>query len=163
MIGRNLACELCVPEDERALDVFRCIRWSDGVYCPVCKSFEVYKRGYLNKTRIKRYSCKTCKKNFTDLTGTIFANKKLPLGEMFYIIMNLDKKSIKHLAEELGHKWDSVYRIARQFRECVVNESDDPVLSGEIEFDEMYYSAGTKGLKKTSKDKRTEITRKRNL
>ncbi|MDI6644202.1 MAG: transposase [Methanobacteriaceae archaeon] len=133
MIGRNLACELCVPEDERALDVFRCIRWSDGVYCPECKSFEVYKRGYLNKTRIKRYSCKICKKNFTDLTGTIFANKKLPLGEMFYIIMNLDKKSIKHLAEELGHKWDSVYRIAHQFRECVVSKSDDPVLSGEIE------------------------------
>jgi len=26
------------------------------------------------------------------------------------------------------------------------------VLSGEIEFDEMYQSAGTKGLKKTSKN-----------
>ncbi len=152
MKGRNLACELCVPEDKRALDVFRCIGWFDGVYCPVCKSFEVYNRGYLNKTRIKRYSCKACGKNFTDLTGTIFANKKLPLGEMFYIILNLDKKSIKCLAEELGHKWDSVYRIAQEFRECLVDESNDPVLSGEIEFDEMYQSTGTKGLKKTSKD-----------
>jgi transposase-like protein len=152
MTGRNLACDLCVPEDDRALEVFRCIRWSDGVYCPVCKSFEVYNRGYLNKTQIKRYSCKICGKNFTDFTGTVFANKKLPLGEMFYIILNLDKKSIKRLAEELGHKWDSVYRIAHEFRGCLVNESGDPVLSGEIEFDEMYQSAGTKGLKKTSKD-----------
>jgi len=106
----------------------------------------------LNKTQIKRYSCKTCGKNFTDLTGTIFANKKLPLGEMFYIILNLDKKSIKRLAEELGHKWDSVYRIAHEFRGCLVNKAVDPVLSGEIEFDEMYQSAGTKGLKKTSKN-----------
>jgi len=71
---------------------------------------------------------------------------------MFYIILNSDKKSIKRLAEELGHKWDSVYRIAQEFRECLVDESNDPVLSGEIEFDEMYQSAGTKGLKKTSKD-----------
>jgi len=67
---------------------------------------------------------------------------------MFYIILNSDKKSIKRLAEELGHKWDSVYRIAQEFRECLVDESNDPVLSGEIEFDEMYQSAGTKGLKK---------------
>jgi len=52
----------------------------------------------------------------------------------------------------LGHKWDSVYRIAQEFRECLVDESSDPVLSGEIEFDEMYQSAGAKGLKKTSED-----------
>jgi len=39
-----------------------------------------------------------------DLTGIILANKKLPFGEMFYVILNFDKKSIKDLAEELGHK-----------------------------------------------------------
>jgi transposase-like protein len=145
----NLIRELCVPEDEKALDVFRCIRWSDGVYCPECRSFDTYKRGYLNKTQIRRYSCKICGKNFTDFTGTIFANKKLPLGEMFYIILNLDKKSIKRLSEELEHKWESIYRIGHEFRECLVEQSKDPVLSGEIEIDEMYQSAGDKGLKKT--------------
>jgi transposase-like protein len=152
MKDRSLACELSVPEDDKALQVFRCIRWSDGVYCPECKSFEVYNRGYLNQTQIKRYSCKTCGKNFTDFTGTIFSNKKLPLGDMFYIILNLDKKSIKRLSEESKHKWDSVYRLAQEFRECLIDEAKDPVLSGEIEFDEMYQSAGTKGLKKTSKN-----------
>jgi len=152
MKDRSLACELSVPDGDKALQVFRCIRWSDGVYCPKCKSFEVYNRGYLNKTHIKRYSCKTCGKNFTDFTGTIFSNKKLPLGDMFYIILNLDKKSIKRLADESGHKWDSVYRLAQEFRECLVDEAKDPVLSGEIEFDEMYQSAGTKGLKKTSEN-----------
>lgn len=146
MTDRSLACELCIPEDDKALKIFRCIRWSDGFHCPECKSFEVYNRGYLNKTKIKRYSCKTCGKNFTDFTGTIFANKKLPLGDMFYILLNLDKKSVKHLAEESGHKWDSVYRIAKEFRECLVDQTKDPVLSGEIEFDEMYQSAGTKDL-----------------
>ncbi|MBM4241606.1 MAG: hypothetical protein FJ150_08110 [Euryarchaeota archaeon] len=73
---------------------------------------------------------------------------------MFYIILNLDKKSIKRLSEELGHKWESVYRIAHEFRECLVNQSKDPVLSGEIEIDKMYQSAGDKSFKKTSTTKR---------
>ena len=154
MNDRNLISGLCIPEDEKVLKVFRCIRWSDGVYCPECKSFDIYKRGDLNQTQIKRYSCKNCGRNFTDFTGTIFAYKKLPLGEMFYILMNIDKKSVKRLSEELNHKWESVYRITKEFGECLVDQSKDPVLSGEIEIDEMYQSAGDKGLKKTSAKKR---------
>ncbi|MBM4241607.1 MAG: transposase [Euryarchaeota archaeon] len=76
MKHKNLICELCVPEDEKALKIFRCIRWSDGVYCPECKSFETYKRGYLNNTQIKRYSCKSCGNNFT---GTILPAKNSQL------------------------------------------------------------------------------------
>jgi hypothetical protein len=66
--------------------------------------------------------------------------------------LNSDKKSIKRLAEELGHKWDSVYRIAQEFRECLVDESNDPVLSGEIEFDEKCINQQVPKVKKTSKD-----------
>lgn len=40
---------------------------------------------------------------------------------------------------------DGVYRLAHAFRGSLLNESDDPVLSGEIEIDEMYQSAGEKG------------------
>ena len=140
-----------VLEDERALEVFRCIMWSEGVYSPKCKSFEVYDRDYLNKTQIKRYSCNSCGKNFTDFTGTIFLIKNCHLVKCSYN-SELDKKSIKRLIEELGHKWNSVYRIANEFRGCLVKEAGDSVLSGEIELDEMYQLAGTKGLKKTSKD-----------
>jgi len=57
---------------------------------------------------------------------------------MFYIILNLDKKSIKRLSEELGHKWEGVYRISNELKECLAEKSRDPVLSGEIEIDEMY-------------------------
>ncbi len=115
--------------------------------------FEIYNRGVQGKSH--RYSCKKCGLNFSDLTGTVFANKKLPMGEMFYILMNLDKKSVKRLSEELGHKWDSVYRLAHEFRESLLDKSTDPVLSGDIEIDEMYQSAGNKGLKKTSTKKRS--------
>jgi len=144
--------EVLIPDEERAMDIFREIRWSNGVYCPKCKSFDIYTRGFQGKTR--RFSCKNCGLNFSDLTGTIFAKKRIPMGEIFYILINLDKKSIKRLSEELGRKWDTVYAIAQDFRREVVEKAEDPVLSGEIEIDEMYHSSGSKGLKKQTPTKR---------
>jgi len=161
MKADSLVLELFIPDEDKAMKIFKQIRWSSGVYCPECKSFEIYNRGFQGKSQ--RYSCKKCGLNFSDLTGTIFANKKIPMGEMLYIIMSLDKKSVKRLSEELGHKWDSVYRIAQEFRESLLDKSKDPVLSGEIEIDEMYQSAGNKGLKKTSTNKRAQTKRKRDL
>jgi hypothetical protein len=77
------------------------------------------------------------------------------MGEMLYIMVNLDKKSINRLSEELGHKWESVHRLSKDFKEFLAQKSPDPILSGEIEIDEMYHSAGNKGLKKTILD--TEV------
>lgn len=76
----NLVLDLFIPGGERAIEIFRQIRWSNGVYCPKCKSFEIYNRGVLGKTR--RYSCKECGSNFSDLTDSLFVNKKLPMGEI---------------------------------------------------------------------------------
>jgi transposase-like protein len=148
----DLVLELFIPDEEKSLNILRCIRFADGVYCPECKSFDVYKRGYVYNKKVRRYSCNKCGKNFTDFTGTIFANKHLSLGEMFYIILNQDKKSVNRLSEELGHKWESVDRISKEFKDCLENNTKNPVLSGEIEIDEMYQSSGDKGLKKTIHD-----------
>ena len=144
--------ELFIPDEEKALNFFRCIRWSNGVYCPECGSYNVYKRGYVHKKKVKRYSCNKCGKNFTDFSDTIFANKHLSLGEMFYIIMNQDKKSVNRLSEELGHKWESIDRLSKEFKEYLEKNTKNPVLSGKIEIDEMYQSSGNKGLKKTPHD-----------
>ncbi|MBM4241241.1 MAG: IS1 family transposase [Euryarchaeota archaeon] len=85
----DLVLELFILNEEKASNVFRYIRWVGGVYCPGCELFDVYKRGFSDERKItRRYSCNNCGKNFTDFTGTIFANKNLPLGEMSYIIAN---------------------------------------------------------------------------
>lgn len=146
----DLISDLCIPDEERAMEIFRSIRWADGVHCPKCNSLSIQKRGVQGKS--KRYSCNNCGSNFSDLTGTIFANKNLPMGEMFYILNNLDKKSIKRLAEELGHKWETINLLAKEFRENLTEKSKDPVLSNEVEIDEMYQSAGTKGVKKKNQE-----------
>lgn len=147
----NLMAELCIPSEERSMEVLRHIRWVDGVRCPQCNSKSIQNRGIQGKS--KRYSCNKCGSNFSDLTGTIFANKNLPIGEMLYIISNLDKKSIKRLSEELGHNWISINRLAKEFKEKVAEKSEDPILSKDIEIDEMYYSTGFKGIKKKNHEK----------
>lgn len=64
-------------------------------YCPRCKSRKLQKRGI--QSRSQRYSCNECDLNFSDLTGTIFMNKKIPMGEMLYILHNIDFESVKRL------------------------------------------------------------------
>jgi hypothetical protein len=49
----------------------------------------------------------------------------------------------------LNHKWDNIYNLAKDFRENLAEKSKDPVLSKEIEIDEMYQSAGRKGRRKS--------------
>ncbi len=129
MDGSDSMSEFLIPDEERAMEIFRQIRWSEGVYCPGCRSFNVYNRGFQGKTR--RYSCKKCELNFSDLTGSIFENKKLPMGEMLYILINLDKKSINRLSDELGHKWESVYRLSKEFKENLSEKSKDLILPEE--------------------------------
>lgn len=150
MKEKDLILDLCIPDEDRSMDVFRQIRWADGVHCPHCSSKSIYNRGFQGKT--KRYSCKNCGSNFSDLTGTIFMNKKLPMGEMFYILANLDKKSIKRLSEELRHKWDSIYLLAKDFRKNLTEKSEDPFFKETVEIDEMYQSAGRKGFKKKNRE-----------
>ena len=144
---------LLVPDDEKVLKLFKSIRWSNGVYCPICSSKNVIKHGFVGKIELQRYTCKECEKHFNDLTGTIFADKRIQLGESFYIITQLDKKSIKRLSEELGRKWETVNNLAKDFKKCLENNTKDPLLQGKIEIDEMYIYAGDKGIKKTNHEK----------
>lgn len=51
----DLVLDLFIPDEDRAIEIFRQIIWSNGVYCPKCKSFKIYNRGTQSKTR--RYSC----------------------------------------------------------------------------------------------------------
>ncbi|ENN95795.1 hypothetical protein J422_05918 [Methanocaldococcus villosus KIN24-T80] len=82
--------KLFSPKDEERIEVIMRIRWDKGYICPFCGSRDVILKGKKKgRPHIKRYKCNSCGKNFNDLTGTIFAKKRMSLGEMFYIIKNL--------------------------------------------------------------------------
>lgn len=141
----------CVPDENFAMDFFRNIRWVDGVYCPKCKSFEIKKKG--KEGRVNRYSCKSCGNNFSDFSNTMFHKSRVPMGAMLFILLNMNNKSIKQMSEELNYNRSTISRIANIFRENLLKNHKNPQLEDEIEIDEMYVSAGNKGIKKTSHEK----------
>lgn len=143
----NLIKELFIPDEKKAFEVFRSVRWIDGVYCPRCNSRNLQKRGI--QSRSQRYFCNDCELNFSDLTGTIFATRKIPMGEMLYILSNIDVKSVKRLSEELEHDWGTINSLVKDFKRNLAQNDHDPILTGEVEIDEMYIHAGEKGIKKT--------------
>lgn len=143
--------KLCVPDEKFAMDVFRNIHWVNGVYCPKCKSFEIKKKG--KQGRVNRYSCKSCKNNFSDFSETIFYKSRVSMGAMLYILLNMNNKSIKQISEELNYNRSTISRIANIFRENLLKKHDNPKLENEVEIDEMYVSAGNKGIKKTFQER----------
>jgi len=135
-----------VINENEALDIFRSIRWACGIYCPTCGSFEINNRGPRGNTR--RYTCKKCDTSFSDFTGTPFEKSKIPFGQVLWILTNIHNKSIKRMAEELQLNRKTVARYHKLIREHLLKNNIDPAFNGKIEYDEVYFNAGDKGVKK---------------
>lgn len=70
-------------DNDKCIELFAGIRWKEGRYCPCCGSFNTY----VIPSRKHKYGCSTCKKQFTPLTGTIFASRQIPLYKMFLALL----------------------------------------------------------------------------
>lgn len=102
--------KVAIINEENATAFFRSIHWANGVYCPTCKSFNIYNRG--KEGHVYRYSCKDCNSSFSDFTATIFHKTKLLLSEIIYIFFNRDIKSITQISKDLCRSRQTIYRIA---------------------------------------------------
>jgi len=93
----------------------------------------------------QRYRCKDCDRTFNDKTDTIFAHAKIALTKWFFAIYAFLRfnTSIRQLEAEL----DVSYRTLRQRVERFACALDAPSLSlsGPVEIDEVYVTAGKKG------------------
>lgn len=134
-------------DDAKCYETVRQRRWSEGVRCPHCASAQVIKQGRdpTQKAR-QKYRCKGCGRHFDDLTGTVFAAHHQPLrvwiGCLYLMGLNLSNRQI---AQELGLNVGDVQHMTEQLRQGVVAAQPEPVLSGEVECDEVYVVAGHKG------------------
>ena len=126
-----------------AADLLEQVRWRDGRQCPRCRSESVIKYG--SYRAFQRYRCKDCDRTFNDKTGTIFAHAKIALTEWFFAIYGFLRfnMSIRQLEAEL----DVSYRTLRQRIERFARALNAPSLSlsGPVEIDEVYVTAGKKG------------------
>jgi transposase-like protein len=134
-------------DDAKCFTTVRVLRWPNGVCCPRCDSREITKQGRDDtQPERQRYVCQTCERRFDDLTDTIFAGHHQPLRVwilcLYFMGLNLSNHQI---AQELDLNKDDVHQMTSQLREGIVRKKSSPILTDEVECDEVYIVAGHKG------------------
>ena len=142
-------------DDAKCFETVRQLRWPEGVRCPKCGCEDVFKRGK-DDTQVyrQRYSCQGCGSQFDDLTDTIFAGRRQPLRTwiscLYLMGLNVSNRQI---AQELDLDKDDVHQMTSQLRQAIVENRPEVQLSGEVECDEVYITAGHKGNPEAVKKK----------
>src|SRR4028118_1182043 len=134
-------------DDAKCYETLRQMRWASGICCPKCKGSKVIKRGK-DETQVhrQRYQCKECRAHFDDLTDTIFAHHHQPLRMWILCLYLMGLNLSNHqIAQELNLDKDVVHDMTTQLRQGIVLSQPAVSLSGEVECDEVYVTAGHKG------------------
>ena len=125
-------------------------RWPDGVRCPFCDSEAVSPRP---NRKPQPFRCRSCRKDFSVKTGTVFHSSKIPLSKWaigFYLYMtSLKGVSSMKLHRDLGITQKSAWHMAHRIREAM-RAADSPKFAGPVEADETYMG-GKEGNKHESK------------
>ena len=132
-----------LSSETSAADLLQQVRWRDGLQCPRCRSSSVIKYG--SYRAFQRYLCKNCDRTFNDKTRTIFAHAKIALNEWlfaFYTFVRFNT-SIRQLTAELDLSYKTLHRRVERFTKAL--DAPSIKLSGPVEIDELYVSAGLKG------------------
>ena len=136
-----------------------------GDFCPneACRDYGKLQGGQQRRNIIKfgktdkgvqRYRCHTCKKTFTETTGTIFFRKRTPEHEILETLALLaEGNRISSLSRVKGFKEDTILawlREAARHAEAVeeVLMSEFKVKRGQL--DALWAYVGNKGEKKLS-------------
>jgi transposase-like protein len=134
-------------DEIKCYEMIRKLRWEHGVRCVECTNSNVKKNG-IEKNGRQNYSCNNCGKYFDDVTGTIFSghhqNVKIWVLCLYFMGLNLSNLQI---AKELDLCESDVQTMTTQLREGIEKkiEAESVVLSGSVEMDEVYITAGHKG------------------
>lgn len=142
-------------DENKCYELVRAMRWSEGVRCVECGAKHIRKRGkHQSNENRQRYVCGECGRNFDDLTGTVFAGRHQPLQTwivcLYLMGLNVSNQQI---AKELNLHKDDVHQMTSQLRQAIVDKRPEVELSGTVEFDEVYVTAGHKGQPEEVKKK----------
>src|SRR5215813_945287 len=156
--GSNLMKHLIpyLQDGRKAADYLRQLRWPDGVKCPRCGSAAAEPRERCDNG-LQRFNCGHCAVRlgqqfamFTDWTSSIFAESKLRPLEWLLVI---GLWQLKLNATAIAAAADIQERTAQRCSNVLdggIDETShlDPTrqLEHQVEADECYQSAGSKGL-----------------
>ncbi len=129
--------------EEDCLAYLEKMRWPDGVRCVKCESDKIGRVTSRGKTKKPRYlyQCRSCRKQFTAKSGTIFHDSHLPLRTWFMAVaLMLDAKksvSANQLKRHLHVRYDTAWHLAHRIRKAMVQDTSKQ-LSGITEVDETF-------------------------
>ena len=111
------------------------MRWTHGVICPFC--------GCIHNTYLKdwkRWQCRSCKRQFTVTSHTIFHGTRLPLIKWFeaiWLMCNSPKGvSAKQIQRHIGVTYKVAWRMTHQIRKAMKHDTFHDGLCGIVEVDE---------------------------
>ena len=127
--------------EDTAFKAFCRARWPEtggNPYCPRCGCTKAWAvKGYKFKC-----SAKTCRREFSATSGTIFASHKLTFKKMLtviaYSIQSVKGKSALQLSREINVAYKTAWVILMKLREAVAAERGQMRLTGIVEMDGMY-------------------------
>jgi transposase-like protein len=147
--------------DEEARDAFRMIRWADTDGKPVCP-----RCGCLGVYALKcrpAFMCKSCNHQFSVTSGTIFADRKLPVRDYLLAIAifvnEVKGKSALALSRDLDVQYKTAFVLAHKIREALAAEVETVQPSGTVEVDGCYVGGYVKpsNFKENRRDRRLAI------
>jgi transposase len=126
------------PTDDVALDfIFSTLHSYD------CSCGGTYSRV---KAR-KQYQCSKCRFQIAPTAGTIFHKSATPLSIWFYALFVFSNAksgiSAKELERQIGVTYKCAYRMLKQIREALSQDSDK--LDGDVEMDTGFFGGKVKG------------------
>ena len=104
----------------------------------------VVKRGTTDKDA-QQYWCKACEAYFNDLTHMLFGQHRFGLEEMFYIVKEMRSEPTAQIARDLDRVYEAVLNFVHKVQD-VSGDIDEFDLYGVCKADEVYVTAGEKGL-----------------
>jgi hypothetical protein len=129
-------------------------RWPDGFCCPTCGGRAhciVEAHGGRHGTPRKLFQCNACRKQTSQIAGTIFHSTKLPLTTWFHAmyLITQTKQGISsiELGRRLGTTQTTAWKIKTKLAEVMRIANDATPLEGRIEMDDAYLGGARSGGK----------------
>jgi transposase-like protein len=131
------------PDDATCLEWLRRFLYPEGIFCKTCGRATLHHRVASRPS----YSCDVCGHHVHPTAGTIFHKSTTPLRLWFYAIYLMSSTrcgiSAKHLERELGVTYKTAWRMFKQIRTML---NDETPFDGDkpVEIDEMYHGGKAK-------------------
>lgn len=131
-----------LPDEEACFEYLREQQWSEEPICPSYYGTELLRKGTTSKGA-QQYYCYGCERRFNALTETIFAEHRMSIAEMFYIIRKMKHESTAEISRSLDRTYKTVLEFVHEVQEAV--HDGDFELAGVCEADEVSVVVGEKG------------------